>query len=355
MLIYRKRHWVMDYLVAAGWLLAATLCGVILCEINVYKNSIIAIYLFAVLLIAKTTTGLFPGIISSFVAICLHNYIFMEPHLVFNIFRDGNFITLMCMLAISIMTTMLVTACQYAQVNEIRQIKQNEQERADNEIRIEKEQMHSNLLRSISHDLRTPLTGMVGCARTIMDNYNVLSAEQVQELCSHIVEDGSRMRIMVENVLMITKAQGDLSALRQQEDVADLIGMAVVEFRKIHPDINIITETPEDIVLIPVVATLIRQVLLNVMRNSVDHGEHTTTIWIKAFKEDDHVVFTLEDDGVGFADHHAEQEPMDGKSRNMGIGLECCRAIVRAHGGKSGHCNRPEGGAFTHFTLPLEA
>jgi len=255
----------------------------------------------------------------------------------------------------------MVTKTEVQQENELKEVQEQaqrdielEQERAQAAIEIERERTRANLLRSISHDLRTPLTSIAGCARTAMENYEVLSKEQKLEMYTHICEDAERLIPMIENVLTITKVNGELELNKVEEAVEDIVGSVVVRFHKNFPDITVIAKTPEEVLLVPMDATLIVQVLLNIMMNSVEHGEHTTTIWLNVFREERHAVFTVEDDGVGFSEEHVDHETTDSKNRNMGIGLECCRAIVRAHGGTSGHWNRPEGGAFTRFTLPLE-
>ena len=85
----------------------------------------------------------------------------------------------------------------------------------------------------------------------------------------------------------------------------------------------------------------------------MEHGESTTTIWLKARKEGDLAVFTVEDNGVGFLAEREKPVSADSKKRNMGIGLELCDTIIDMHGGTSERGNRPEGGAFALFRLPI--
>ena len=344
----QRRH--TAWLCMAAILAGATVLGFILYAFDICPNSIQTIYIFAVFLITRKTKGYWPGIIASGISILLLNFFFFHPHFVFNFIEDGHIIATLCMLAICILTSTLVTRSEVVQANEIQLV----QEKAQREIELEKERTRADLLRSISHDLRTPLTSIAGCARTVMENYEVLSKEQKLEMYTHICEDAERLIPMVENVLIITKVQGDLTLTKEEEAAEDIIASAVVRFQKQYPDIKVVTNTPQEVLLVPMDATMIVQVLLNIMYNSVEHGEKTTSIWLTVCREENFAVFTIEDDGVGFSEEKMEHQIKDGRSRNLGIGLECCRTIVLAHGGTSGHRNREEGGAYTYFRLPLD-
>lgn len=339
----------MEYLMSLTLIAATSVLGFLLHANGVRLGTIQIIYIFAVFLITRNTTGYMPGIICSVISMFLTNYFFVTPHYTFDLFENGNLPTTLCMLGICLLTSTMMTKDEVERDNQIKRV----QERAQAEIEIERERTRANLLRSISHDLRTPLTAIAGCARTLMENNELLTKDQKFAMYAHICEDAERLIPMVENVLTITKVNGDLSLTKMEEAVEDIIASAVLRFKKHYPEIKIITETPKKVLLVPMDANLIVQVLLNVMMNSAEHGEKTTTIWVKAFQEGENAVFTIEDDGVGFSEEDRNHQAIDGKSKNLGIGLECCRTIVKAHGGTSGHWNREEGGAFTRVTLPL--
>ena len=121
---------------------------------------------------------------------------------------------------------------------------------------------------------------------------------------------------------------------------------------------------PDELLLVPMDATLIEQVLVNLMENAVRHGEHTTTIWLTVERTGDLALFNVTDDGCGIAPEvlpvmfdgtlrHVDQSDSDGK-RNMGIGLSVCQSIVKAHGGSIMAQNLPEGGARISFILPMD-
>jgi len=128
---------------------------------------------------------------------------------------------------------------------------------------------------------------------------------------------------MIENALTITKMNGDFRLNKTEEAAEDILCAAISRFREseAYKDINIIVDTSEEVILVSMNAVLITRVLLNLMNNSVHHGEHTKTIWMKVFCEKDQAVFTVEDDGVGFVVVPEKDKKRNSKNRGMGIGM----------------------------------
>ena len=220
---------------------------------------------------------------------------------------------------------------------------------------IENEKARVDFLRMLAHDLRAPLAAIVGSAYTVAQNIDALSKEQIQCLTMNIAQSGERLIPMIENALTITKLDGDFRLNKMEELAGDILYAAIRHFRESesYKDIKIIVDAPKKVILIPMDAVLIVRVLLNLMNNSAYHGEHTKTIWMKVFYEKDKAIFTVEDDGVGFVVVPEKDKKRNSKTRGMGIGLECCKTVIREHGGTLTFGNRPEGGARSQFTLPL--
>lgn len=294
-------------------------------------------YVVATVLVALFTKGYAYGFITAISSVLLTNFLFMNPLYEFN-FRmsQANLINL---------ATLLISSCVLSFLVSRLRIDSN------NKIRSERERMHANLLRSISHDLRSPLTSIAGSARTIRENGNVLTEEQKDELLKNVINDSEELITMVENLLMITRVSGDVRLEKQMEAAEEIVGSAVFTFKNKYPDVTVRTYYPEEILLIPMNATLIVQVLRNLLENSVQHGGGVDLIEITVTKERKEAHFCVIDNGKGYHPH--ENKIPDEQGHNMGIGLSLCRSIVEAHGGKCKAGNSQKGGAKMFFTLPL--
>ena len=307
------------------------------------------VYVLAVLLISRFTDGYLYGVFAAIAAVVCVNYIFTYPYFEVDFTIAGYPITFMVMLAVAVITSALMT-----------QIKRQEQIRRE----IEKEKMRANLLRAVSHDIRTPLTSIAGSAAGILENKDYLSKDQEMELLCNIQEDAQWLVRIVENLLSITRMNSDNAKLETQEEIAeDVISGATVKFQKRFPEVKVQAETPEDVILVPMDAILIEQVLLNLMENAVIHGKKTKELFINLKTNNEQVIFIVEDDGGGIKEDvlpyifegtiGGNDENESDKKRNMGIGLSVCLSIIKAHHGTMKAENRKEGGARFTFTLPL--
>lgn len=357
-----------NFLVSAGFLALATLAGFVFASFGLCHNCVHTFYTFAVFMIARYTSGYLPGILSSFAGIVLLNYLFMAPHLTLNFFQEGYPVTLLCMLTMGILTSALVTQYKESRekTNEMerdqaqkefeqtqRELEQ-ELERAKDKLDAVRQRTRANLLRSISHDFRTPLTKIMYAASSVLSDGEAFTTEQKEEYLNSIISECNGLVRMMENILLLTKTQSEDVVLNMEQELAeDVIGAAYTKFKGTYPDIHVETEIQSELMLIPMSMPMILQVLMNLMENSVEHGESTTTIWLKVHREGDLAVFSVEDDGVGFSPEREKPVSADSKKRNMGIGLELCDTIINAHGGTSERGNRPEGGAIATFRLPI--
>lgn len=307
------------------------------------------LFVLAVLFISRFTDGYGYGIFSAMAAVIAVNYIFTYPYFAFNFTITGYPLTFLVMLAVALSVSALTT-----------QIKNQEKIRLESE----KEKMRANLLRAVSHDIRTPLTSIAGSASVILENKNALSQDKVMELVANIKEEAQWLVRMVENLLSITRMNAENAKIDKQEELAEeVISAAVSKFEKRFPGIETEVHVPDEILLVPMDATLIEQVLVNLLENSVIHGRTTSRIRIQVSKQEETAVFSVEDNGEGIEESVlpvifdgnlvARGESSDNK-RNMGIGLSVCKSIIKAHRGNMRAENREEGGARMIFTLPME-
>lgn len=308
------------------------------------------VFVLAVLFISRFTKGYVYGIVSSVLAVFFVNFVFTYPYFKLNFTLTGYPLTFLAMLAVAICVSALTT-----------QIKQQEQIKLE----IEKEKMRGNLLRAVSHDIRTPLTSIMGSASAILDNYEILEDDKKIELTKDIKDEAQWLIRIVENLLSVTRINSNRANITtSMELVEEIADSAIQKFKKRFPDVEICVRIPEEVLLVPMDAILIEQVMVNIMENAVLHGKTTTIIEMSIEKEEAWVVFKIADNGQGIREeridklfeggiHTNENEESDAR-RNMGIGLSVCMSIVKAHDGMMYAENRCEGGALFIFKLPMQ-
>lgn len=225
----------------------------------------------------------------------------------------------------------------------------------------EQEKLRANLLRSISHDLRTPLTSISGNAEMLMSGRLPFTDAQRQALYESIYDDSTWLISLVENLLSITRM--DDSALRltlRPELVADVVDEAVTHMRRRARANRIVVQIEDELLFARMDAPLILQVLVNLLDNAVKYTQEDSTITISARREDALVWISVADDGPGISPEAQKQVfemfytggnlRFDGR-RGLGLGLALCRAIVTAHGGRLTVENAAPHGAVFSFSL----
>lgn len=238
------------------------------------------------------------------------------------------------------------------------------QDKEEGRIQVERERLKSTLLRSISHDLRTPLTGIAGSAGFLHDNITELDTETQLNMLKDICSDAEWLNTMVENLLNMTRIQeGRLEINKKNEVVDDLISSAIMLVSKRVGNHILRTETPDEIVLVPVDARLFIQVLVNLLDNAFRHSGTDTTVVVSVNVHKKHVVFQVSDNGKGIPREKLERvfdnffttayESGD-KQRGVGLGLTICKAIVEALGGRITVFNNEKGGATFQIEMPVE-
>jgi len=227
----------------------------------------------------------------------------------------------------------------------------------------EKEKMRSNLLRAVSHDLRTPLTGIWGASSTILENS--LDIPTRDKLIAHIREESQWLIRMVENLLSVTRINEDAtSVIKTCEAVEEVVAEAVARIRKRFPGRKVSVKAPDELLMVPMDGTLVEQVLINLMENAVNHSSEDALVEVEIKKSAHYALFEVIDSGEGIPEEILpdlfENYIPDGRrsadsSRGMGIGLSVCMSIVKAHHGKMEAFNKKEGhGAIFRFMLPLK-
>ena len=234
------------------------------------------------------------------------------------------------------------------------------------EMETQREQLRANLLRAISHDLRTPLTGISGNAGVLMEKSFSLDESKKQEMYSSIYDDAMWLINLTENLLSITRIENGTMPLRRGAELIDDIfheALSHIDRRAAEHEIHV--ELADDMLMANMDARLIVQVVINIVNNAIKYTPEGSDICLSAKKENSLVRIEIADNGPGISDE-AKRRLFDmfytadtgsagaDSRRGLGLGLSLCKSIVKAHGGSiTVHDNQPHGAVFS-FTLPLE-
>jgi two-component system sensor histidine kinase KdpD len=238
----------------------------------------------------------------------------------------------------------------------------NERERI--KLAMESEHLKSTLLRSISHDIRTPLTGIMGASSLVLDSFESLDEASMKHLISDINEEALWLINSVQNILDMTRiSEGQLVVRKEFEAVDDLINQTVTHVSWLTRSNRLHVVVPDDIILVESDGRLIVQALVNLLDNAYKHSGNDTIIELKAYYEHESVIFEVSDNGTGidesiknslFESFVTLPRDISDSSRGVGLGLAICKAIVNAHNGKITALNKPDGGAVFRIELPCE-
>ncbi len=232
------------------------------------------------------------------------------------------------------------------------------EEKENAKIEAEQERFKSNLLRAVSHDLRTPLSSIAGAAEMLLHE---LKLPEEIKVARGIYEDTVWLTRLVENILNLTRIQEkNLKINTCPEAVEEIVAEAIRRVQKLIPSMKIAVTMPEELIFVPMDSKLIIQVLINLLENAAKHSAPEGLIELTLLPAENKVWFTVTDRGPGIAPadlekifeifYTAEHNRADAK-RGIGLGLAISKAIVEMHGGEIYACNNELGGATLSFYL----
>lgn len=238
-----------------------------------------------------------------------------------------------------------------------------DEERRKAEVKAERETLRANLLRAISHDLRTPLTSIIGNAGILTEKADILEEDKKHQLCVDIYDDATWLVNLVENLLSITRIENGAMALKVEAELLDDVFQEALSHLDRKASEHVIrVELPDDLLMAKMDVRLIVQVLINIVNNAIKYTQKGSSILLSAKRRGDMAVVTIADNGPGIPDE-AKKNIFDmfvtaGKKRGdsrrgLGLGLALCKSIIDAHGGELVlNDNNPQGTVFS-FTLQI--
>ena len=318
--------------------------------------NIAMLYTLGVFIIARYTEGYLYGVLFAVTSVLSVNFFFTYPYQDFNFSLEGYQVTFLGMLLIGLAPSVVSTSMKEQQ----RQLA--EQEKAL--LEAQKEKMRVNLLRAVSHDLRTPLTGIIGNSSSYLEMGDKLSETEKRELIESVENDANWLLNMVENLLSVTRIDNETAKVSKSlEAVDEVASSAVIRFKKRFPDAVVHVKVPDNLIMVMMDAMLIQQVILNILQNAQLHAKSKKPLDLYINEDEDYVYFHIRDYGVGIDEnriatifdgdsYHERTGKTDGY-KGMGIGLSICKTIITAHDGTITAKNHSEGVEFC-FSLPKD-
>ncbi|MDO4806764.1 MAG: ATP-binding protein [Coriobacteriales bacterium] len=314
----------------------------------------VIVFVLGVLVTSLFTTSPIYCLVASALSILCFNFFLVSPRFTLRIEGTGVPGTIAVMFVVALLASYLVT-----------RMRDNERKSAEASLKAQNEQLRANLLRSVSHDLRTPLTAIMGNADILLDKSVELSEKERRRLVHHVYEDATWLVDVVQNLLYVTRLEeGGIELGRDVELVDDVVEEAMRHVSRDAANHNIVVTPSGELLLARMDAQVIVQVVVNLVNNAIMHTHRGSNIHIEVRRVGQNAEVSVTDDGPGINQEDKQRvfEPFYTTSgistdsqRGMGLGLSLCQSLVEAHGGTLRVENvSPHGSAFI-FTLPLES
>jgi K+-sensing histidine kinase KdpD len=285
-----------------------------------------------------------PALTSSFLGALFLDYFIIPPYYNLAVANPQSWMALFVMLVESLVISALAAKSRQAE---------------EHRVAAEKEKNRSALLSAVSHDLRTPLTGIIGAASGLLADKGDLSVEERIQLTRSIYNEAERLKQLVQNLLDMTRLEaGSLEPKKEWHSMEELVGTAVnrlIPRLATHP---LSLDLQPGLQLVLVDGLLMEQLLINLLENTVNHTPVETSIQLSVRELDGMMVLEVADRGPGLKP--GEEKSIFEKfirgyhsgSKGAGLGLAICQGIVQAHGGNIEASNREGGGALFTVRLP---
>ncbi len=354
-----KLLWVKDPGICIAILGIATLLGYVFKSFGLTDSDIIMLYIIAVHVISILTSRIQYCLISSLIGVVLFNYFFTYPEFSLSAHDSGYPVTFATMFITAFIAGTLANKLKRNTVI----AEKNAREKEEAALIAQNERLRANMLRSISHDLRSPLTSISGNASNLMANSSTLDEEARQQIYADIYSESMWLIGMVENLLYATRIEdGRIKLNIAVEILDDIIAEAVKHISKTHPHRNIAVDMSEEIIPVNADANLMVQVIINLLDNAVKYSDEDTPVRITVRQQGEQALIAVSDQGKGISEKDKQQvfemfyvgdNRSSDSRRSLGLGLALCKSIIESHHGTIFVSdNKPQGTIIT-FTLPI--
>ncbi len=340
-------------------LTAATLIGYAFKAFHLTDADIIMLYIIAVLVISIFTSKMRYCLISSVVGVILFNYLFTYPEFSLSAHDAGYPVTFVTMFITAFIAGTLANKLKH----NIIIAEQNAREKEEAAILAQNEQLRANMLRSISHDLRTPLTSISGNASTLISGGNTLDEAARKQIYTDIYSESMWLIGMVENLLYATRIEdGRIQLNISVEILDDIVQDAVKHIERTYPKRSISVDMHDEIIPVKADANLIVQVIVNLIDNAVKYSDDDTPILINVDRKNEIAVISVADNGMGVPQEEKERvfdmfytgnSRSSDSRRSLGLGLALCKSIIISHRGNISISDNTPKGTIVRFTLPI--
>ena len=238
----------------------------------------------------------------------------------------------------------------------------NTKEKEAAKLQAENEKLRANLLRSISHDLRTPLTSISGNAGMLLSDLEKLDSKTIRQMCGDIYDDSAWLTNLVENLLAVTKIEeGRMMLQKQPHLVEEIVTEALQHINRKQVEHTVTVHHENELLLARCDARLIIQVVINLVDNAIKHTPAGSHITITTKQNGQHTEISVADNGAGIPDNEKEKvfqmfysgsNPIADCRRSLGLGLSLCKSIITAHGGEIVVTDNVPAGTIFTFTIP---
>lgn len=342
-----------DVIKSVGMIVSASAIGFFFWKLGMSEANIIMVYILGVLITSIITTHQIYSLMASVVSVFVFNFLFTEPRYTLSAYEKDYPVTFITMFVAAFLTGSLAT-----------QVKRQAKQAAEASLVAQKEQLRANLLRSISHDLRTPLTSISGNASNLLSNGEKFDDSTKKQLYLDIYDDSMWLINLVENLLSVTRIEEGSPNIRLQAELLDeIITEALQHISRKKTEHKISFQASEDFILVKVDARLIMQVIINIVDNAIKYTQIDSEIVITTRKQQGRAVVCIADNGPGIPDEvkplvfdmfYSGTKSIADSRRSLGLGLSLCKSIITVHGGDLELSdNHPRGAVFT-FSLPIE-
>lgn len=342
---------VKTYTTALAGVALATVVGRLL-ELHAPANSLMLYLLWVVYCAAKL--GGRPSVTAAVLSIFCYDFAFVDPigKLTLGLHEPGHLLTLLFFSAVAVLTarwTSQIRDLAEAQVELLEQAREKE-------LFKEKERLQSALLNSVSHDLQTPISSIIGALDGLSDPGLDLDRETRKSLIETARWETNRLKHLVSNLLDLTRLESGPNLKRALCDPADLVGSSLSPLEAVYPGSRIVVKIDPDAPPVNADFVLIVQALVNLVENALKYSEGTVVVEFRWTSSE--AVFDVSDTGPGIPEEDRERvferfcRVGDTDKSGSGLGLAISRGLVEAHGGKLVALPAPAGGALLRLTLP---